>query len=170
MERSRTFLRTVFLNRNHVTTHPGEHFVIFCRLNFFSKLTFQKIISKMLSECWTIGSRRAHSCPGLGVINLFSCSTRLSTKFILLIKVKMTTIVCILTFIISVINTISERLKSKNFFICQYFIVYEQLKFCAQLYWARKKLYNPGSCSLRAWSGYRLFAKGISRWQKMSLV
>ena len=42
--------------------------------------------------------------PGPKVINLFSCATQLSTKFILLINVKMPTIVGILTFI-SRINT-----------------------------------------------------------------
>ena len=62
----------------------------------------------------------------------FSCSTQLSTKFILLINVKIPTVVGILTFI-SMINTISEGLKARNFFICQYFSFYEQLKFCAQL-------------------------------------
>ena len=50
-------------------------------------------------------------------IKLFSCSTQLSTKFILLINVKMSTVVGILTFI-SIINTTSERLKARNFFIC----------------------------------------------------
>ena len=53
-------------------------------------------------------------------------------KKIMLINVKMPTIVGILTFI-SKINTTSERLKARNFFICQYFNVYEQLKFCANL-------------------------------------
>ena len=62
----------------------------------------------------------------------FSCSTQLSTKFILLINVKMPTIVDILTFI-SMINTTSERLKARNFYICRYFSFDEQLKFCAQL-------------------------------------
>ena len=66
------------------------------------------------------------------VIKLFSCSTQLSTKFILLINVKMPTIVGILTFI-SMINTTSERLKARNFFICRYFSFYEQLKLHAQL-------------------------------------
>ena len=47
--------------------------------------------------------------PGLEVIKLFSYSTQLSTKFILLINVKMPTIVCIITFI-SMINTTYERL------------------------------------------------------------
>ena len=66
------------------------------------------------------------------VIKLFHCSTQLSTKFILLINVKMPTIVGILTFI-SMINTTSERLKARNFFICWYLSFYEQLKFSAQL-------------------------------------
>ena len=35
-------------------------------------------------------------------------------------------------------NTLSERLKAWNFFICQYFSFYEQLKFRAQLTWAQK--------------------------------
>ena len=65
---------------------------------------------------------------GPEVIKLFPCSTQLSTKFILLINVKMPTIVGILTFI-SMINTTSERLKARNFFICRYFSVYEPLKF-----------------------------------------
>ena len=62
----------------------------------------------------------------------FSFSTQLSTKFILLINVKMPTIVGILTFI-SMINTTSERLKARNFFICRYFSVYKHLRFRAQL-------------------------------------
>ena len=66
--------------------------------------------------CYIIGS-------GPEVIKLFPCSTQLSTKFNLLINVKMPIIVCILTFI-SMINTTSERLKARNFFICQYFSYY----------------------------------------------
>ena len=69
---------------------------------------------------------------GPEVIKLFSCSTQLSAKFILLINVKMPTIVGILTFI-SMINTASERLKATNFFTFRYFSFYEQLKFRAQL-------------------------------------
>ena len=56
----------------------------------------------------------------------------------------MPTIVGILTFI-SMINTTSERLKARNFFICRYFSVYMQLKFHAQLSWAWKKVYNLGA-------------------------
>ena len=57
----------------------------------------------------------------------------------------MSTIVGILAFI-SMINTTSESLKARNFFICQYFSFYEQLKVCIQLSWAWKKFYN-----LSAW-------------------
>ena len=42
--------------------------------------------------------------------NFFSCSTQPSTKFILLINVKMETIVCILTFI----NMINQHLSDSN--------------------------------------------------------
>ena len=53
----------------------------------------------------------------------------------------MPTIVGILTFI-SIIDTISEGLKARNFFICQHFSLYEQLKFRAQLSLVWKKFYN----------------------------
>ena len=68
---------------------------------------------------------------GPEVIKLFAYSTQLSTKFILLTNVKMPAIVGIFTFI-SMINTTSERLKAKHFFIYPYFSFYEQLKFHAQ--------------------------------------
>ena len=61
---------------------------------------------------------------GPDVIKLFPCSTQLSLKFIFLINVKMP-IVGILT-LMSMINTTSERLKARNFFICQYFSFYEE--------------------------------------------
>ena len=80
------------------------------------------------------------------VIKLFPCSTQMSKKIILLINVKMPTIVGILTFI-CMINTTSERLKARNF-ICLYFNFYEQLKFCAQSSYARKKFYNLGAWTM----------------------
>ena len=49
-------------------------------------------------------------CIGPEVIQLFSCSTQLSTRLILLINVKMPTIIGILTFI-SMINATSESKK-----------------------------------------------------------
>ena len=51
--------------------------------------------------------------PGPEVIKLCSYSTQLSTKFILLINVKMQKIVDIKTFI-SMINATSERLGARN--------------------------------------------------------
>ena len=65
-------------------------------------------------------------------MKLFSYSSKLSTKIILLINVKMPTSVGILTFI-SMIYTTSERLNARNFFICRYFSFYEQLQLRAQL-------------------------------------
>ena len=47
-------------------------------------------------------------------------------KFILLMNVKMSTVVDILTFI-SMINTKSERLKARKFLICRYFTFYVEL-------------------------------------------
>ena len=83
------------------------------------------IINEMTSINWLTNTWP----PGY---KTFSMLTQLSTKFILLINVKMPTIVGILTFI-SMMNTTSERLKARNFFICQYFSFYEQLKCRAQL-------------------------------------
>ena len=75
---------------------------------------------------------KAYLQSGPEVIKLISWSTQLSTKFIMLINVKMPTIVGILTFI-SMINTTSERLVARNIFICRKFSFYEQLKFHTQL-------------------------------------
>ena len=69
---------------------------------------------------------------GLEVIKLFSRSTQLSTKFILLINVKMPTIVGILTFK-SMINTTSESFRARKILIFHQFRFYELLKFHAQL-------------------------------------
>ena len=100
-------------------------------------------------KCFYLKRIKVHNnsqiLPGPKVTKLFTCSTQMSMKLILLINVKMPTIVGILTFI-SMINTTSERLEARHFFICQYFIFYEQLKFRAQLSWAWKKFYK-----LRAW-------------------
>ena len=77
-------------------------------------------------------NKSAKTDSGPEVIKLFSCSAQLRLKFILLINVKMPTIVGILTFI-SRINYQILRYKpvfSTNF---DYFSIYEQLKFHAQL-------------------------------------
>ena len=82
--------------------------------------------------------------PGPEVIKLFSCSTQLRSKFILLINVKMPTIVGILTFI-SRINDWLLWPKPEFSIDFGYFSNYEQLKFHAQLSWDWKKFYNLGT-------------------------
>ena len=89
---------------------------------------------------------------GPEVIKLFLCSTQLSTKFILLINVKMPTIVGIIAFI-SLINTTSERFTARNFFLCWYFSLNDKLEFCAQLSGALKKFHN-----FEAWSMVAVFS------------
>ena len=90
----------------------------------FSKNSFRNTIS------WI--KIRHFVRPGPEVIKLFSCSTQLSTKFIMLINVKMPTIVGILTFI-SMLNATSESLKARKVGIFLLFSFYEQLKFHTQL-------------------------------------
>ena len=70
--------------------------------------------------------------PGPEVIKLFSCSTQLRLKFILLINVKMPTIVGILT-VISRINYWLYRFTPENSINFGYFNIYEHFKFHAQL-------------------------------------
>ena len=72
----------------------------------------------------------------------------------------MPTIVGILTFI-SMINTTSERLQARHFFICQYFSFYEQLKFRAHLSWAWKKFYNLGAWSELRYLDYAQFLQVV---------
>ena len=130
----------------------GNFACCFCRLPiFFSKSTLKK------NQGYHRSVKRVGYRSGPNVIKLIPCSTQLSTKFILLINVKMPTIVGILTFI-SRINTTSERLKARNFFICRYFSFYDKLKFRTQLSWAWKMFYNLGS-KPDVFSGSKLFAK-----------
>ena len=79
-----------------------------------------RVFVALLKKAWPRGYKTFFHAP------------QLSTKFILLINVKLPTIVGILTFI-SMINATSERLKARHLFICRYFSFYEQLKFRAQL-------------------------------------
>ena len=101
-------------------------------MNFTEK--YQTIVyqTSSLSKFLTVDVSIADEAPGHMVIKLFSYSTQLRTKFILLINVKMPTIVGILTFI-SMINTTSERLKAITYLLVGIFLFYEQLKFRAQL-------------------------------------
>ena len=83
--------------------------------------------------CSVLGLQRmVLAIPGSEVINLFSYSTQLTSKLILLINVKMPTSVGILTFI-SMTDTTYERLKARHFFMCRYFSFCEQFKFRAQV-------------------------------------
>ena len=54
---------------------------------------------------------------GSEVVCLFSCSTQLIGKFIMLLNVKLSTIIVILT-LISMINTTSARFKLENSLLC----------------------------------------------------
>ena len=62
-------------------------FLVCSRLN--KQMTFS------WKKYWQDNGKLISEIPGLEVIKLFSCSTQLSMKFILLINVKMPTIVCI---------------------------------------------------------------------------
>ena len=70
--------------------------------------------------------------PGPEVIKLFSCSTRLSTKFQLLIKTKILTNEEVSCFkpLIYCIYPANKLLNDNN---CWHFNIYEQDKFSAQL-------------------------------------
>ena len=83
--------------------HTRSNFSIFCR---------------KLSKTWLYTWPRGYK--------LFSCLTKYSIKFIMLINVK------ILTFM-SMINKTSESLKARIAFAFQHFSFYEQLKVHAQL-------------------------------------
>ena len=72
----------------------------------------------------------------------------------------MPTIVGILTFI-SMVNTLSERLKARNVFIFRYFSFYEQLKVCTQLSWAKEQFYYLGTYVSR--TGTCLYNTGAYR-------
>ena len=115
------------------------------RLFIFESVLFQRCIQSV--KCTTYKTYAE-------VIKLFSYSTQLSAKFILLINVKMPTIVGILTFN-SMINTTPETPWVRNFFICRsvtmywvrvcrYFSFYKELKFPAQLSWAWNTFYDVG--------------------------
>ena len=118
----------------------------FCTLLFLSKSPFLK--NKLLRNTIRLSNSLDPNQARPEVIKLFPCSTQLSTKFILLINVKMP-IVGILTFI-SMINTKSERLKARNFFICRYSSLCEQLKFVLSC-WKKFMTLGPGVLSGLIW-------------------
>ena len=133
--------------------HCGKSHVTAQIINTIKNELFTALIASVLLCCHS--SRKCTTLHqemqifGPEVIKLFSSSTQLRMICILLINVKMPTIVGILTFM-SRINTTSERLKARNFFICLYFSFYEQLKFCAQLEYEKSFITSgPGKVNIR---------------------
>ena len=75
-----------------------------------------------------------------GYKTFFMLNLKPNMKFIMLINVKLSTIVGILTFM-SMMNTTSESLRARKIFIFQHFRCYDYLKFHAQLS-MKKDLYS----------------------------
>ena len=93
-----------------------------CPLNFFKVGGITKPCpGSNVSNSHILGTFSIVAFQGLNAIKLFSCSTKLSMKFILLINVKMPTIIGILTFI-SRINTASEDFKTRKILLFHKFI------------------------------------------------
>ena len=90
-----------------------------------------------LSLCWTHVRRYIFLCCSSGpelIKTFFSCSTQLSMNFHLIIKIKIPTVK---TFFM--LNSAELSMKEVSKF-CQYFKIYKQNKFHAQLSWTWKKL------------------------------
>ena len=95
-----------------------------CEITYLSDKSAAMCVSGPIHSCCSCARR-----PYLAHTRR-NCLTKQSMYFIMLINVKMSTIVGILTFI-SMINTISESLKRKSLFSS--ILVFEQLKFQSQL-------------------------------------
>ena len=76
------------------------------------EVTFLKLFLRKFNTIRMLNSLGSYVGPGPKGIKFYSCSTKLSTKFILLINVKIPTTVGILT-LIGMINTTSERLSKR---------------------------------------------------------
>ena len=107
-----------------------KHFCLYEQLKFYAQLSqaCKKCYNLEASSGEILSFSRLYSSVNLtheyssriavrvqAPIKLFSCSTQLSTKFILLIIVKMPTIVGILTFII-MINISLDSLKARSLY------------------------------------------------------
>ena len=115
------------IKRGGFSTSRGLLIIKLCTVSGAGKQSHNQSPEHLINICVEsvkrILSQAQASSPE--VIKLFPCSTQLSTKFILLINVKMLTIVGILIFI-SMINTTYERLKARCFFNCRYCSFYER--------------------------------------------
>ena len=94
----------------------------FFQINFFKK-SFQ--VHYQSAKRFNQDQNQGSVGPGPRGYKTFSMLNSAEHEIYPAHNVKMPTIVGILTFI-SMINTISERLKARNFFICLYFSFYEQ--------------------------------------------
>ena len=90
-----------------------------------------KVVEPFRTANAKYGNKRHSAQPGPEIIKLFSCSPQLSIKYFLLINVKMSTIVGILTFM-SGKNSILGLSEPKKCRISRYLYTYELLKFHAQ--------------------------------------
>ena len=129
-------MKSVLVNSALISTHINDLRHIFPHGVFIDSVpvSSQVMLPMTSSPSFPI-SGTVHNLlrPGPKVIKLFSCSTQLSLKFILLINVKMPTIVVgILTFM-SRINYQFLRFEPEFSIYFDYFSIYEQLKFHAQL-------------------------------------
>ena len=98
---------------------------------------------------------------GPDVIKLFSCSTQLSTKYILLINIKMPTIVGISTFI-TMINKTSESLKARKVVIFSSLVFMSSCDF--MLSWVEhEKSFITWYPSSKIWQ-FICFASQIIEW------
>ena len=99
--------------------------------------------------CWRQNSRLDQpvypcSLSGPVVIKLFSCSTQLSMKSILLINLKTLTIFFLTSFILNSAEHAQLSWAWKKFKLW-YFYFYDKVKFHAQLSWEWKTFYNLGA-------------------------
>ena len=136
---------TIAVDLGRKVTNKQTKFVNFCSLlitfsNFFFFLysAWLSLKHHCTGECW--------SWPGPEAIKLFSCSTQLSMKFIMLINVKMPTIVGILTFI-SMLNETSESLKARKVGLFQQFSFISNWNFMLRWVEHEKSLITSGPWS-----------------------
>ena len=91
-------------------------------------LIFANLMPREFKVLANIENTSFKIASGPEVIKLFSCTTQLSMKFVLLINVKMPTFVFIFR-----INNWLWYFKPENSIDFGYFYIYEQFKFHAQL-------------------------------------
>ena len=130
-----------FLQKTQKRTDRFLSLVMQCVLMHWILLFY---ISQTPRQAWWEWQRN----PGPEVIKLFSCSTQLSMKFVLLINLKLLTILNSFLLNIAEHENFSAN-KYENANLSWHFHIYWQRKFHAQLSWAWKKFYNLGARWIR---------------------